>query len=320
MSRRLARGALAAVAAAAAMGVGCGDGDGGAGATPGTGPGPGAGTLVYALADRVQEVDPLLATSRSEQVVTRQVHEPLVESLEGPFGEARRRHGLARRWRPSGDQEIWRFELRRGVRFQDGTQFNASAVLANVERWRTTEQGRGLLPQLVAADAPRPDLVRLIFARPVGDLPSRLASPRLGIVSPAALRPRSGRGAELSGTDRTGTGPFELRERERERIVVARNVSWWGTQDGLGPALDQVEFRVVASERERLALLRRGTIQVADSLPRTAIPEVRDDPLVTYVGGAGPGIVGLERSVRGLESARAVEPLSEVWLTTVGTQ
>src|SRR4029453_11372154 len=121
------------------------------------------------------------------------------------------------------------------------------------------------LPELAAADAPRPDLVRFILARPVGNFPSRLASPHLGVVSPAALRPRSGRGAELARTDRTGTGPFELREREGERIVVARNVSWWGARADLGPALDQVEFRVASSVRERLALLRRGTAQVADS-------------------------------------------------------
>lgn len=319
MARAL-RGALMAAAAAAAIGAGCGDGDEGAGAAPGTGSGPGGGTLLYALAGLAQELDPLLATSRSEQIVTRQVHEPLVESLEGPFGESRRRRGLARRWRASGDREIWRFELRGGVRFQDGTPLNASAVLANVERWRTTAQGRALLPELAAADAPRPDLVRFVLARPVGNFPSRLASPRLGVVSPAALRPRSGRGAELARTDRTGTGPFELREREGERIVVARNVSWWGARADLGPALDQVEFRVASSVRERLALLRRGTVQVADTLPRTAISDVRDDPLLTYVAGAGARILGLERSVRGLESASAVEPLSGVWLTTVGVE
>ena len=106
MARAL-RGALMAAAAAAAIGAGCGDGDGGAGAAPGTGSGLGGGTLLYALAGRAQELDPLLATSRSEQIVTRQVHEPLVESLEGPFGESRRRRGLARRWRASGDHEIW---------------------------------------------------------------------------------------------------------------------------------------------------------------------------------------------------------------------
>jgi peptide/nickel transport system substrate-binding protein len=315
------RGAVLAAALAVLAAAGCGDDDGGAGAVGDAGLEPGTGdALVYALAGRARELDPLLARIRPEQVVARQVHEPLVESLTGPFGEVRRQRGLARSWRPSRDREIWRFELRRGVHFQDGTPFNASAVLVNAERWRTLAPGRALLPELVAADAPRPDLVRFILSRPVGDLPRRLASPRLGIVSPAALRPRSGRAADLVRTDRSGTGPFELRERERERIVIARNVAWWGTRLDLGPALDQVEFRLVPTDRERLALLRGGTAQVADSLPRVAVSEIRADPLLTFLTGGGREVLGLERSVRGLDSASAIEPLSEVWLTSVGVE
>jgi len=313
------RGALAAAALVALIAAGCGDDEGatvrGSGLQPGTGD-----TLVYALAGRARELDPLLATTRSELVVTRQVHEPLVESLSGPFGEVRGQRGLARSWRASGDREIWRFELRRRVRFQDGTPFNAAAVLVNVERWRSLAAGRGLLGELVAADAPRPDLVRFILSRPVGDLPRRLASPRLGIVSPAALRPHSGRRAKLARIDRSGTGPFELREREAGTIVLARNVAWWGTPAELGPALDQVEFRVTPADPERLALLRDGTVQVADSLPRVAAREIRRDPLLTSARGNGGDVLGLERSVRGIGSASAIEPLSEVWLTTIGIE
>jgi peptide/nickel transport system substrate-binding protein len=314
------RGAVLAMALAAGAAAGCGDGEGDAGAVGDTGLEAGTGgALVYALAGPAQELDPLLARTRSEQVVTRQVHEPLVETLTGPFG-VRGRRGLARSARPSSDRELWRFELRRGVTFQDGTPFDASAVVVNAERWRTLAPGRALLPELVAADAPRPDLVRFVLSRPVGDLPRRLASPRLGIVSPAALRPQGGRAAELVRADRSGTGPFELRERERERIVIARNVGWWGTRLDLGPALDQVEFRVVPADRERLALLRGGTAQVADSLPRSIVGEIRREPLLTFSTGRGSEVLGLERSVRGIDSASAIEPLSEVWLTTIGAE
>jgi len=314
------RGALVGAALALLTAAGCGDGERVDGAPVDPGGEPGGGTLVYALAARPDELDPLLATTRPDQILTRQVHEPLVESLSGPFGDVRGVRGLARSWRPSGDRQIWGFELRPRVRFQDGTPFNSTAVLANVQRWRTLQAGRELLPELVAADAPRPDLVRFILSRPVPDLPRRLATPRLGIVSPAALRPRSGRGAELARTDRSGTGPFEVRERERERVVIARNVAWWGTRADLGPALDQVEFQVVPTDPERLAALRRGTTQVADALPPAAVGEIRGDPLLTFVGGGGEDVVGLERSVRGIDSASAIESLSGVWLTMVGVE
>jgi hypothetical protein len=87
-----------------------------------------------------------------------------------------------------------------------------------------------------------------------------------------------------------------------------------------GPRSTRSSSGWAPSARERLALLRRGTVQVADSLPRTAVSDVRDDPLLTYVAGAGARILALERSVRGLGSASAVEPLSAVWLTTVGVE
>ena len=298
--------------------AGCGDDDGVGSGGADSRAALDDGALVYALDGAARQLDPLLATTRAEQLVTRQAHEPLVDSLRGPLGAGRRERGLARSWRPSRDREIWRFELRRRVRFQDGTPFNAGAVLLNAERWQENAQGRALLPELAAADAPRPDLVRFILARPVSDLPERLASPRLGIVSPAALR-RSPRGTGgLAGMDRSGTGPFELRERGPGTIVVARNVGWWGTRLGLGPALDQIEFRVSPSEPTRVMLLRGGTAQVADALPPAAKAAIRRDPLLTYVTGAGGSVLGLERSVRGIDSASRVESMSDVWLTRVG--
>src|SRR5437762_3156967 len=81
---------------------------------------------------------------------------------------------------------------RLGVHFQDGTPFNADAVLVNSKRWQTSPVGQKLLPHLFAVDAPRPDEVRFLLDQPVPDLVSRLSDPRLGIVSPRALNPQTG--------------------------------------------------------------------------------------------------------------------------------
>lgn len=314
------RGALAIAALAALAGTGCGGDEGDATGVAG-GAVPGGGTLVYALAAQARELDPLLATARPELVVTRQVHEPLVASLRGPYGDVRRSRGLAIAWRSTPDREIWSFRLRQGIRFQDGAAFNASAVLANAERWRSLDAGRELVPELVAADAPRPDLVRFILSDPVPDFPERLASPRLGIVSPRALRPHSGVAARLAGSERSGTGPFELRERlPGGPIVLAGNTEYWGTRLDLGPALNELEFEIVPSLSERLELLEAGQVQVADELDSATVERLRANPLLTYVGGPGNAVLGLERSVRGIDSATAIEPLSNVWLTVVGTE
>ncbi len=277
------------------------------------------GTLVWAVADPVSGIDPLAARSRAEQLVTRQIHEPLIASLAGPYGDTRRVPGLARSARPSGDATIWTLRLRSGVRFQDGTPFNAEAVLVNARRWRTTAAGRRLLPDLEDAFAPRFDVVRFILAAPDRAFGDRLAAPQLGIVSPRALRPRSGNGAALARPIATGTGPFESRERNLTRQLLARNTGWWGTASpvDLGPALEQIEFRAEPSSSVRLALLDAGDTQLADELDPDQARQALADPLLNALPGAGATWLGLSRAVRGVESAREIPSLSSAWLTNV---
>lgn len=295
--------------------AGCGGEDGGGGeAGPLAPEGGRGGALSYALAADPGSLDPLLASTRSALVVTRQVHEPLVARVKPPFERGRSRRGLALGLAASADRQVWRVRLRRGVRFQDGRPLNAAAVAVNATRWASLRQGRRLLPHLLTVDAPRTALVRFVFDRPVRDLARRLASPRLGLVSPAALKPRNGVRARLRRTLESGSGPFELRERRRgKQLTMARSESWWGRLKGLEPALDQVEFRVVPSERERADLLRRGQVLVAGELGAAAARRVRRDPLLTTIGGTLTRSIGLERSVRGLDASGG--SLSGVWLT-----
>jgi peptide/nickel transport system substrate-binding protein len=269
------------------------------------------GTLRWTLPEAPSQLDPLRASSRADELVTRQVHEPLTAELAGPFGDVRRVPGLALSALPSDDETIWRLRLRRGVRFQDGSPFNAAAVVANAERWRSTSEGRALLPDLVGADAPRPELVRFVLARPDPRLDAKLAEPRLGVVSPRAL------GSQRLRSDlESGTGPYEIRELGPRGALVARNTEWWGARPDLelGPGLDQVEFPVVNGEGERLARLAAGEVQVADELGSAELRELRRDPLLVEVRGS-PG-TGAERSVRGIEGSD-VPSLSGAWLTDI---
>lgn len=316
------RGPAAALAILLVL-AGCGgngDGDradGGEDARPAEG-----GTLSYALDAHPAELDPLYASERAEKVVTRQIHEPLTASLTGPFGDVREVPGLAQSVSASQDETIWRLRLRSRVSFQDGSPFNAAAVLANTDRWLGTPEGRDLLEGLSAVDAPRPDLVRFILGAPDSAFPDRLAQPRLGIVSPRALRAAARRGGTVKVDPQgrgTGTGAFELREHDPDsRTLLVRNVEWWGSRLDLGPALDQISFPVVADVDRRIAMLEAGEIQVADALGSQAVTEVRADPLLA-VSSRSPGpAVGFERSVRGIASGESVPVLSGTWLTTVG--
>jgi len=280
-------------------------------------PAGGGGTLAYAVPELPAGLDPLAASSRAAQLVVRQLHEPLVANLTGPY-DARDEHpGLALSLEPSPDRSVWRLILRSDVRFQDGTPFNARAVLANGRRWGSVARGRRLLPGLFAVDAPRPGEVRFQFSGSRPDLPELLASPRLAIVSPDALVPRSGERARFrAAATGTGSGPFALSSRGASTLALDRDLDWWGTTLGLGPSLDQISFTAVPDADERLSLLSDGTVQAAESLGAAGAAAVASDPLLRSTG-RGRGATGFEASVRGLDQDSAVPVLSSVWLTTI---
>ena len=318
LSRRVA---LSSALFAVLLVGGCGGGDDeGTPAVSASGPPGEGGTLVWAVADQVVSRDPLEASTRAEQIATRQVNEPLTARVQAPFDPERSAAGLTLGARSSSGDSVWTFELRGGVAFQDGSPFNVSAVLKNATRWQTTAAGRAILPDLVSVDTPSPGEVRFVLAAPDPAFPKRLAEPELGIVSPQALEPSSGSGAVLGRPLQTGTGPFEIRERDAARTLLARNTSWWGAaaKIDLGPALDQIELRVTESPSLRLAQLDAGDAQLADQLGDSQAAQAMSDPLLSVLPARGDTFLGVERSVRGVASAREIPSLQGAWLTGVG--
>jgi peptide/nickel transport system substrate-binding protein len=315
LTGRALRSALALVAVAA-LAAGCSDDDDRPVPAPGAAvPGAG-GALAWALSERPTQLDPLFAATPAATLVSRQIHEPLVARLGGPVESARRVPGLALSVFAVDDATVWRLRLRSGVRFQDRTLLNAQGVLANAERWLAFPEQSGI-PEGTLVDAPVPDLVR--FRLPASD-PSfgeLLASPRLGIVSPVALRRAGGGAVAAARLSDSGTGPFELRERAADRLLLARNSDWWGSGRGLGPAIDQLEFLVVGNPDERVAMLAEGAVQVASGIGPRERRAVRSDPLLTTVPQEAGGAIGTERSVRGIPPDDPVPSLNAVWQTRI---
>jgi ABC-type transport system substrate-binding protein len=237
---------------------------------------------------------------------------------DGPFGEAANVAGLAQAVRPRAGGARWDVRLRSGVRFHDGSPLNGAAVLANAHRWLASARGRELLPGLIAADSPRPDLVRFFFAEPRTDVPELLAATEFGIVAPSALRTRPDGGAGLSAQLASGSGPFELRERSANRLLLAHNTEWWGSERDLGPALDQVQFRVIGPADARVRALHAGEVRVASGLTRAEAQDAAADPLTATVPEAGEGWIAYELSVRGLGRGREVPSLAGVWIASLG--
>ena len=277
----------------------------------------GGGALTLTIPPPGGFLDPLRAQNASARLLSRQIFEPLVFAQHPPYESGDRVRGLATGWSHSRDYRVWAFQLRSGVEFHDGEPFTAAAVAGNARRWIADPAAAPLLPGLIAADAPRPGLARFIFSAPIRDLPARLNDPRLGIVSPLALAASeaSGSVASLNG----GTGAFRLAEGEggdgEADILLRRFGGWWGSDEELGPALDELIFRVIVNPQVRLRLLGEGLVRVAASVEPRQAAAVRADPLLAV--SAGPdGILAYQRSVHGLDTGVA-QPLSGVWIALV---
>ena len=206
--------------------------------------------------------------------------------------------------------------LRQGVRFQDASAFNASAVLANVDRWLATTTGQELLPTMLV-DAPTPHLVRFILPAADPRFDQILAAPQLGIVSPRAIAAAAGGALTPGDATDSGTGPFELRERSGNRLLLAPNAAWWAAERGLGPVVDQLEFVTVADPGERSAQLADGTVQVASDLGPVELSGVRSNPLLTAIPAGADAYTALERSIRGIEPGQEAPALNGVWRTAI---
>jgi ABC-type transport system substrate-binding protein len=176
---------------------------------------------------------------------------------------------LAERWETSADGRTWTFHLRRGVKFHDGTPFNATAVKESIARVVNPElklRQASKFAGITSVDVVNEHTVRLTTNRPLGALPGNLSHQAGGsIQSPTAAK---------AGKFPVGTGPYRFVEYvPDERLVLAANKDYWGG----APSLDRLVFRIVPEARTRLAMLQSGEAQVIYNVAPTEIEGLRKD-------------------------------------------
>jgi peptide/nickel transport system substrate-binding protein len=280
-SRALA-GALAVLAAAALLSPW----------SPARGQAPPAGGLVVAMRGEPDTLDPHATGSRRAYAVMKNLVDTLVyRAPDGKFHPA-----LAESWEHTPDGRVYRFRLRRDVRFHDGTPFNAEAVVANLARVvdpatksRTAVQLLGPYERSRALD---PSTVEIAFKSPVSPsgLLDGLSQAWLGMVSPAAV---AASGAEF-GRKPVGTGPFRFKEwRAQSHVVLERNPAYaWAPaafrQRGPAP-LAEVTFRFVPEDATRVAALERGEVDLVQEVAVESVERFRGDAAFQVVTGIAPG-------------------------------
>ena len=190
--------------------------------------------------------------------------------------------GLATSWRQTSPT-VWRFELRKGVQFHDGTPFTADDVVFSFAR--TQVEGSDMksytndLKEVRKIDAHTveiettapfpilPDVISLVYIMSKkwaeDNQATRPVDRRKGVENAASFRAN-------------GTGPFRLRERQPNvRTTFVRNGNYWGKIEG---NVQDVVFTPIGNDATRVAALLSGEVDVMEPIPVQDIDRINNSP------------------------------------------
>ncbi|MFE6051920.1 ABC transporter substrate-binding protein [Kitasatospora sp. NPDC056446] len=254
--------ALPAAAVLLASAAGCAGSDGG---STGAGGGDGrGGTLVVGATGKLPNTDTVIggAGFEGKRLVSFQLYEGLTryELLKGTDKPPVVTGALATDWQVAADRKTWTFTLRKDVKFQDGTPFDADAVVFNLARYldkgspeytdalgAAASEYAGDIASYRKTDA---DHVELVTKEPNGHFPEDLA--HVLIASPTAVRKT---GSANFSQHPVGTGPFSfVSQTEGQQIELAANKDYWRG----APKLDRLVVKALPDAAARTAALRSG--------------------------------------------------------------
>ncbi len=254
--------------------------------------------LVFGSGGEPVLLDPGNVTDGNSITVMRQIYDTLVDFKDGSTETV---PGLALEWRSNANSTAWTFTLRPGVKFHDGTKFNAEAVKFNIERWWDDKSEFAMRDQrpnsiiedffggfksnskdtlIKSVEALDTYTVRINLTAPLAAFPSMIGSGYFGIASPAAIK-KVGAAYGTPAGGAVGTGPFVLRSwNAGDRISLERNKNYW--KRGLPKAASAV-VRFIKDPAARLAELRAGSVDFTVDLPPDNLASIRGDNKIAAV-------------------------------------
>ena len=204
----------------------------------------------------------------------------MYEALLRRDRELKLKPALATEW-SNIDPTTWRFKLRQGVKFHDGTPFTADDVIFSVRR--ATAPGSDLAGQLaVVKEVKKVDdsTVDFITDGPAPILPNYLVG--IAIMSKAWCEAHDTTSAAMLKDEESyatrnanGTGPFMLKDRQPAvRTVLVKNPNWWGLKHQ--PIdVDEVVFTRIENAATRVAALLSGELDMVYNVPPQDIEGIK---------------------------------------------
>ena len=171
--------------------------------------------------------------------------------------------GLVQTWEIAADKKSMVWHLKQGVKFHDGTDFNAEAVKYNLQAMAATPGGKGSFANVTSYDIIDPYTIRVNLSQFSAILMSGTLASYMGFMaSPTAMKiPVT---SETAGLHMVGTGPFKFASFQRD--VALRFEKWSGYYEKGKPYLDAIEIRKFADYTTKLMAFKAGDGQYVSDI------------------------------------------------------
>ncbi|MFC4711723.1 glutathione ABC transporter substrate-binding protein [Planococcus dechangensis] len=235
------------------------------------------GDLILAVLSDASSLDPHGSNDVPSSVVQENIYETLVNRDENNEIVP----GLAESWEQV-DETTWSFQLREGVTFHDGEEFNAEVVKANLDRIRDEAVASPrlfLFEMITEVNAVDEYQVEITTEYPFSPLLAHLSHNGGGMISPAsieadyeALEGGADPGSVIS-EEPVGTGYFKFDSwNVGSEIKLVKNEEYWDE-----PAnVDSVTFRVVPDSQVRAADLETGNVHIIDPVQPNEVERINN--------------------------------------------
>ncbi len=230
-------------------------------------------TLVFAASADATTLDPHNTTdTESDQVIMM-----MYETLIGFDHDMKIVPRLAERWEVAPDGVTWTFQLRQGIRFHDGTLFNADAVHRNFARVMdpvANHKRLVLFDMIDRVEAVDERTVRITTKYPFGAFEPTMAHVSAAIVNPAVAA-TFGKDFGSAADRASGTGPYRIVSWKKDQeIVLERNDDYWGEKG----RTKRIVYRPIPEAASRVLALEAGDVDVITRVPSADIARLEKEP------------------------------------------
>ncbi len=209
------------------------------------------------------------------------IHDALVKAM--PEGD--RTPCLAESWTVNPDYKVYEFKLRQGVKFHNGETMTADDVLFSF--WRNkSNYGKLIYDKVEKAEAVNPYLVRFQFKEPFPDFVEYFSSGESTILWVVPKKYVEKVGDAGFKRNPIGAGPYKFVEFvPGVRLVVEAFDGYWRKV----PHIKRIEFHTVPDPATRLAMLRRGEVDIAFLMTDVFYEDVKRDSKLKLLHPRSPG-------------------------------